>query len=133
MEHEHDEASGSHAHEAHEHAHTHGHAHDAGADAAHGHDGHTHAHPHVHDPAEKKRQVNRCARIIGHLGHVKKMLEDDVDCAEVLVQLSAVRSALNGLGVEIIDEHLTHCITHAIEDGDMTTVKEFEKAIRQYV
>ena len=61
------------------------------------------------------------------------MIEDDDDCAQVLIQLSAVRSALNGLGKEIISEHLSHCITHAIEDGDTQSVDEFEKALKQYL
>lgn len=96
-------------------------------------DTHEHTHGHVHDPQEKKRQTNRIARIIGHLEHVKKMIDMDKDCAEVLIQLSAVRSALNGLGKEIINEHLAHCITHAIKDGDMDAVKDFEKALQQYL
>ena len=90
-------------------------------------------HSHHHDPEEKKRQLNRIARAIGHLNHVKGMIEKDVDCAEVLIQLSAVNSALKGLGKEIINEHMTHCITHAIEDGDMTAVEEFQKAVEKFI
>ena len=92
-----------------------------------------HHHDHTHDPAQKKKQINRISRIVGHLEHVKMMIEDDDDCAQVLIQLSAVRSALNGLGKEIISEHLSHCITHAIEDGDIHSVDEFEKALKQYL
>lgn len=90
-------------------------------------------HNHTHDPQEKKRQINRVSKMIGHLEHVKKMIHTDEDCAQVLIQLSAVRSALNGLGKEIIREHLAHCITHAIEDGDIQSVEEFEKALQQYL
>ena len=93
----------------------------------------THSPGHYHDPEEKKRQLNRLARIIGHLQHVKKMIEADEDCSEVLIQISATKSALNGLGKEIINEHMTHCIVHAIEDGDMTLVEEFQKAIQRYL
>ena len=56
------------------------------------------------------------------------MIENDEDCSDVLVQISAVRSALNGLGKAIINEHITHCITHAIEDGDSSAVDEFKDA-----
>lgn len=94
---------------------------------------HEHKHTHIHDPAEKKRQINRISRMVGHLEHVKKMIDTDEDCAQVLIQLSAIRSALNGLGKEIIQEHLTHCIAHAIEDGDMEAIEDFEKAIQQYL
>ncbi len=71
-------------------------------------------HGHYHDPQEKKRQLNRLAKTTGHLQHVKTMIENDEDCGEVLIQLSAVESALHNLGKEIINEHLTHCISHAI-------------------
>lgn len=90
-------------------------------------------HTHHHDPQEKKRQINRISRIIGHLEHIKKMMENDEDCSDVLVQISAVRSALNGLGKAIIKEHMTHCITHAIEDGDSSAVEEFKEAIARYL
>ena len=94
---------------------------------------HVHTHAHVHDPQEKKREINRISRIIGHLEYVKRMLEADEDCSQILIQLSAVKSALNGLGKEIIDEHLTHCIAHAIEEGDVKAVEEFKEAIEKYL
>ena len=99
---------------------------------------HTHtdgesAHSHHHDPQEKKRQLNRLARTIGHLNHVKGMIERDEDCADVLIQLSAVNAALRGLGKEIINEHMTHCITHALEEGDMDAVVEFQKAVEKFI
>ncbi len=90
-------------------------------------------HSHYHDPEEKKRQLNRISRAIGHLNHVKGMIENDQDCADVLIQLSAVNAALKGLGKEIINEHMTHCITHAIEDGDMEAVQEFQKAVQKFI
>ena len=92
-----------------------------------------HSHSHVHDPEEKKRQLNRLARISGHLEHVRKMIEEDVDCADVLVQLTAVKSALESLGKEIIKEHTVHCISHAIEDGDTARVQEFLEAMEKYL
>ncbi len=92
-----------------------------------------HAHHHHHDPEAKRRQINRLSRVIGHLEYVKKMLEADEDCAAVLTQLSAARSALTGLGKQIISEHLDHCIVHAIEDGDTATVDEFREAIEKFI
>ena len=131
MEHEHE-----HEHE-HEYAHAHEHPHEpadefdeldrAAAEAAH-HNPPSHHHP----PEEKKRQLNRLSRVIGHLQHVKRMIEEDQDCADVLMQLSATRSALTGLGKEIINEHITHCITHAVQDGDMEAIEEFQKAIEKF-
>ena len=94
---------------------------------------HSHPHTHHHSPEEKKRQLNRLSRIIGHLQYIKRMIENDEDCADVLVQISASRSALNGLGKQIINEHITHCITHAIEDGDSSAVEEFQRAIEKFI
>lgn len=87
---------------------------------------------HYHSEEEKKRQLNRISRVIGHLQHVKRMIEADEDCADVLTQLSATRSAITGLGKEIMNEHLLHCITHAIEDGDTAAVEEFKKAVEKF-
>ena len=92
-----------------------------------------HEHGHFHSPEEKKKQINRLAKAIGHLQHVKGMIENDEDCADVLMQLSAVNAALHNLGKEIISEHMTHCITHAIEDGDTEAVEEFQKAIQKFM
>ena len=90
-------------------------------------------HSHTHSPEEKKRQMNRLAKAIGHLQHVKGMIERDEDCADVIMQLSAVNAALKNLGKEIINEHMTHCIVHAIEDGDMEEVEEFREAIKKFI
>ena len=124
----------AHEHE-HEHEQTHDHAHDHAHEHTHEHD-HPHAHPrsyaHYHSPEEKKRQLNRISRVIGHLQHVKKMIEADEDCADVLTQLSATRSAITGLGKEIMNEHITHCISHALEEGDTAAVEEFQKAIEKF-
>ena len=92
-----------------------------------------HAHGHYHSPEEKKRQLNRLAKAIGHLQHVKTMIENDEDCADVLMQLSAVNAALKNLGKEIINEHMTHCIAHAIADGDLELVEEFQKAVQKFI
>lgn len=111
--------------EQHEHEHDHDYVHD------HEHE-HGHRLAHHHAPEEKKRQLNRLSRAIGHLQYVKRMIEEDADCADVLIQLSATRSALTGLGKEIINEHISHCISHAIEDGDMEAIEEFQKAIQKF-
>ena len=114
--------------------HEHMHIHDTAEEHSHGHThDHTHNHAHLHDPAEKKRQLNRLARISGHLDHVRRMIEADEDCADVLMQLAAVRSALNGLGKQIINEHITHCIAHAVEEGDTEAIEEFQKAIQKFL
>jgi len=99
---------------------------------------HTHSHSdtphgHYHSPEIKKKELNRISKAIGHLQHVKVMIENDEDCADVLMQLSAVRSAVNNLGKEIINEHIEHCLIHAVEDGHPEALDEFRDAVRKFM
>ena len=92
---------------------------------------HGHSHPHVH--ANKKAVANRLARAIGHLEKVKRMVENDEDCSEVLIQLAAVRSALDNAGKEILKEHLSHCIIEAVEEGDENAILDLCDAIDKFM
>lgn len=111
----------------HERMHAEGIAHDHAHDHAHAHHGHTHSQEHT------RAVVNRLARAIGHLQRVKSMVEDGCDCAEVLVQLSAVRNAINNTGKVILKEHLEHCVVDAIENHDYESIEELNAAIEQFV
>ena len=93
----------------------------------------SHTHKHHHDPEHIKSISKRLSRAIGHLESVKKMVEDDRDCAEVLIQLAAVRSAINNCGKEILKEHIGHCIVHAVEDHDDEAIIELNEAIDKFM
>lgn len=95
--------------------------------------GHEHHHAHHHDPEHMKLVVNRLSKAIGHLEAVKKMVEDDRDCTEVLVQLAAVRSAINNCGKEILKEHISHCIVHAVQDGDDQAIIDLNDAVDKFM
>ncbi|MBQ7446618.1 MAG: DUF111 family protein [Eubacterium sp.] len=113
----------THTHEGHhEHSHAHGHTHD-----------HGHGHGHVHSAEHTTRVRNRLAKAIGHLERVKHMVEEDRDCAEVLIQLAAVKSALNNTGKEILKEHMSHCLIEAIEKKEFSEIEELNKAIDQFI
>ena len=90
-------------------------------------------HVHHHDPEDMKSIVNRLARAIGHLESVKRMVEDDRDCTEVLVQLAAVRSAINNCGKEILKEHISHCIVDAVQQSDDKSISELNDAIDKFM
>lgn len=87
--------------------------------------------PHVHE--NKKAVINRLARAIGHLEKVKKMVENDVDCPEVLVQLAAVRSAIDNTGKVILQDHMRHCIVNAVAQGNTEAIDDLCRAIEQYM
>lgn len=91
------------------------------------------AHEHHHSPEHLKAVSNRLARAIGHLESIKRMVEDDRDCSEILIQLMAVKSALNNTGKVILKEHMAHCLVHAMEEGDYQAIEEFNKAIEQFL
>lgn len=94
---------------------------------------HEHGHSHTHSHEHTKAVLNRLSRAIGHLEKVKQMVERGEDCSEVLIQLAAVRSALNSTGREILKDHLSHCIVDAIEHDDRETIEELNRAIDQFI
>ena len=99
---------------------------------AHSHtEAHSHSHPHVHE--SKKNVVNRLARAIGHLEKVKRMVEDDCDCAEVLIQSAAVRAAIENTGTVILQDHIQHCIVDAVEEGDDQAIASLCAAIDKFM
>ena len=81
----------------------------------------------------QKAVINRLSRAIGHLESVKRMVEEGRDCSEVLIQLSAVRSALNNTGKIILEDHIQHCIVEAVELGDQESVRELCIAIDKFI
>ena len=86
-------------------------------------------HPHSHNHAQTKAVLNRLSRAIGHLTSVRGMIEREQDCSEVLIQLAAVRSAINGICEVILKDHLEHCIVDAVKTGDTKTLDELNHAI----
>lgn len=89
--------------------------------------------PHGHVHENQKAVVNRLARAIGHLEKVKRMVESGVDCAEVLIQLAAVRSAIDNTGKIILQDHLRHCIVDAVERDDRQAIDDLCNAIDKYM
>lgn len=104
-----------------EHVHTHGD----------GSEGHSHNHTHTHE--NTKAVLNRLSKAIGHLESIKKMVESGRDCSEVLIQLSAVKSAINNTGKVILQDHIQHCLVDAIESGDMQEIEELNRAIDRFI
>lgn len=98
---------------------------------------HTHeaedVHHHAHSHTQTRAVLNRMSRLIGHLESIKKMIEDGRDCSEVLVQLSAVNSAVRGVGKVILKDHLEHCIVEAVQQDDREAIEKLNKAIDQFI
>lgn len=82
-----------------------------------------------HKHKNKKPVLNRLSRAIGHLNAVKTMVEEDRDCSQVLIQLSAIKSEIVNISKVILKEHIEHCVVDAINCGDEETMNELMKAI----
>ena len=99
----------------------------------HGQEGHDHSHGHAqghtHTHANTKAVLNRLSRAIGHLESIRRMVEEGRDCSEVLIQLSAVKSAINNTGKVILKDHIEHCLVEAVERGDMESIADLTEAI----
>lgn len=115
IEHTHLEKAGHEQEEMHGHVHTHG----------------SHGHTHTHQ--NTKAVLNRLSRAIGHLESIRRMVEDGRDCTEVLIQLSAVKAAINNTGKVILQDHIEHCIVDAVKEGDVQALEELNKAIDRFM
>lgn len=93
----------------------------------------TSEHPHVHSHTHTKSVLNRIARAAGHLEYVRRMVEEGQDCTDVLMQLAAVRSALNNTAKIILKDHIEHCIVDAVASNDEEAIKDLNKAIERFM
>ena len=88
---------------------------------------------HAHFQENQKAVVNRLARAIGHLNKVKRMVEEGHDCADILVQLAAVRSAIDNTGKVILNDHIRHCMVDAVQLGDESAIDDLCEAIDKFM
>jgi DNA-binding FrmR family transcriptional regulator len=68
--------------------------------------------------ADKQQIVNKLRRVEGQVRGLQRLIEEDTYCIDVLTQLAAVSKALQGIGLNLLDEHLQHCVAGAAADGD---------------
>jgi CsoR family transcriptional regulator, copper-sensing transcriptional repressor len=66
----------------------------------------------------KEDVLRRLNRIEGQVKGIKRMVEEDTYCVDVMNQVSSVHEALRGVGKLLMRNHLQHCVTEALRDGD---------------
>ena len=77
--------------------------------------------------------VARLKRIEGQIRGIMGMVEKDVPCEDILVQITAAKSALHKAGQVILEGHLSHCVLTGIANGDTeNTLKKLAKAVEQF-
>ncbi|MBQ6456221.1 MAG: metal-sensing transcriptional repressor [Mogibacterium sp.] len=121
----------------HQHFHEHSHTDENGNVYTHTHthiDGeHHHDHGHIHSEEHTRRVLNRMSRIIGHMESTRRMVENGRDCSEVLIQLSAIESAINSVSRVILKEHLSTCVIDAVRRDDIEAIEELNRAIDKFI
>ena len=73
---------------------------------------------------EKKLITNRLSRIEGQIAGIKRMIEKDTYCNDVLIQLSAAQNSLKSLSNHILEKHLYSCVTRDLENGNLEIIDE---------
>lgn len=82
----------------------------------------------------KSALVNRLRRIEGQVGGILNMVEADRYCVDILTQISAVKSALDGVAIEILSSHANNCVRKAVkEDGGEETIAELLGVVRKFM
>ena len=75
----------------------------------------------------------RLKKIIGQLNAIDKLIDEDVPCEDILIQINAAKSAMHKVGQIVLEGHLNHCVKDGIEHGDADkTIAEFAKAIEHF-
>ncbi len=76
----------------------------------------------------KDQLLKRLRRIEGQVRGIQKMVQDDRYCIDVLTQISAVNSALQSVALGLLDEHLGHCVSHAVAEGGEEAERKLAEA-----
>lgn len=80
----------------------------------------------------KKKIINRLKTIKGHIAGIEKMIEDEKSCDEVLVQIAAIRSSVNKVGLAIMENNAETCLLSSSDDGKVDK-EEVRKVIKTFV
>ena len=82
-------------------------------------------------PEEHRKLVNRLSRIEGQIRGIKRMVEEDAYCVDILIQAAAANAALNSFNKELLSEHIKTCVTNDIKAGKEETVDELVATIQK--
>lgn len=86
----------------------------------------------IRENHEKKAIISRINRLTGQMNGVKKMIEDDRYCDDVLIQLSAIDKSIKSLANLILDNHMHTCLIENIKNGNYEIVNEIVELFRRF-
>lgn len=81
---------------------------------------------------EKKLITNRLSRIEGQVKGIKKMVEEDKYCNDILIQLSAIENSIKSLSNHILENHLYSCVTNDLEKGNLEIIDELISLFKKF-
>ena len=91
-------------------------------------------HLHVHSEDSLRNITNRLSRAEGHVRGIQDMVKEGRSCPNILIQIKAVRSAINRVARIILSEHLTHCLHQGMEDNELDVeVKALREVLKKFV
>ena len=82
---------------------------------------------------DKKKLVNRLSRIEGQIRGIKKMIENDAYCNDVLIQSAAVGAAINAFNRELLSNHIHSCVVRHIREGKDEVVDELMVTLQKLI
>ena len=81
---------------------------------------------------DKKNLINRINRILGQVDGVKKMIENDRYCPDILIQLASIEKSIKSLSSIILDNHMHSCVLKGIKEGDESKIDEIIDLFRRF-
>ena len=81
---------------------------------------------------EKKILITRMNRLIGQMNGVKKMIEEDRYCDDILIQLSAIDKSVKSIANLLLDKHMHSCLIENIQEGNLEVVDEIVDLFRRF-
>ena len=76
---------------------------------------------------------NRLKRVDGQIKAIDRMIEQDVPCEDIIIQINAAKTALHKIGQVVLEGHLNHCVKDGIEHGDAEkTIADFANALEYF-
>lgn len=76
---------------------------------------------------------NRLKRVDGQIKAIDRMIEQDIPCEDIIIQINAAKTALHKIGQVVLEGHLNHCVKDGIEHGDAEkTIADFAKALEYF-
>jgi DNA-binding FrmR family transcriptional regulator len=89
---------------------------------------------HRTNPVTREEIAKRLARVAGHANSLKRFWDEDRGCDEMLTQIAAVRAALDQVGKVILEHHIEHCISEAVQNGDPDqAIRDLKDALDRFV